>query len=101
VVLFLNTPSEEETVATDEELREAAVHQLKRQREFGRHVVSYVVVNAMLILIWYVTGHGYFWPAWVLGGWGIGLALNAWDVYGRRPISEDEIRREMDRQRGL
>ncbi len=87
-------------MATEEELREAAIHQLKKQHEFGRHVVSYVVVNAMLILIWYFTGHSYFWPAWVLGGWGIGLALNAWDVYGRRPISEDEIRREMDRQRG-
>jgi hypothetical protein len=86
-------------VATEEELREAAVQRLNKRREFGRHVVAYIVVNAALIMIWYFTGHGYFWPAWVLGGWGIGLALNAWDVYGRRPISEEEIRREMDRQR--
>ena len=87
-------------MASEEELREAAIQQLKKRREFGRHVVSYVVVNAMLILIWFFTGGGYFWPGWVLGGWGIGLALNAWDVYGRRPISEDDIRREIDRQKG-
>jgi hypothetical protein len=30
-------------------------------------------------------------------GWGIGLAFNAWDVYVRRPITEDEIRHEMQR----
>ena len=33
------------------------------------------MVNAFLIGVWALTGHGYFWPAWVLGGWGIGLAL--------------------------
>ena len=37
----------------------------------------------------------------MLAGWGIGLAFNAWDAYGRgnRAISEDEIQREIDRQR--
>jgi hypothetical protein len=29
--------------------------------------------------------------------WGLGLTFNAWDVYFRRPITEEEIRREMDR----
>ena len=37
--------------------------------------------------------------AFVLGGWGIGLAANAWDVYGRKPISEAEIQREAERLR--
>jgi hypothetical protein len=32
-------------------------------------------------------------------GWGIGVLLNAWDVYGRRPISEHEIAREVERLR--
>ena len=32
-------------------------------------------------------------------GWGIGLLLNAWDAYGRKPISEHEIAREVDRLR--
>ena len=27
-------------------------------------------------------------------------AANAWDVYGRKPISEDEIRRETERLQG-
>jgi hypothetical protein len=27
----------------------------------------------------------------------VGVIINAWDVYLRRPITEDEIRRETDR----
>jgi hypothetical protein len=80
--------------------RAAAVKRLTARRDFGGHVVAYLVVNAAVLAIWLVTGHGYFWPGWVLGGWGIGLALHAWDVFGRRPISEDDIRREMTRQAG-
>jgi 2TM domain len=47
-----------------------------------------------------VTSGEFFWPIFPLPGWGIGVVANAWDVYGRRPISEDEIRRETDRLRG-
>jgi len=85
---------------TEEELRQQAIRRLKKRKDFVAHLVSYVIINAFLIGIWYfVAGRGYFWPGWVLLGWGIGLALNAWDVYGRREISEADIRREMDRNR--
>lgn len=86
---------------TDEETREMAIKAIKRKRDFMSHLVAYCVVNAFLIGVWALTWRGYFWPGWVLGGWGIGLALNAWDVYGRRPdvISETDIQKEIDRQR--
>ena len=85
---------------TEEELRERAIRHLKKRRDFAAHLVSYVIINAFLVGIWYfVAGRGYFWPGWVLLGWGIGLVFNAWDVYGRREISEAEIQREMDRHR--
>jgi 2TM domain len=65
------------------------------------HLVIYVLVNAMLVVIWVVTSDGgLFWPIFPIIGWGIAVAANAWDVYGRRPITEDEIRREADRLRG-
>ena len=35
---------------------------------------------------------------WSMGGWGIGLALHGWGVYGERPITEAEIQREMERE---
>jgi hypothetical protein len=81
----------------DNERRETAIHRLKAKRDFTTHVVVYVVVNAMLIGIWAVTDGGYFWPIWPILGWGVGLALNAWTVYGQKPISEQDIRAEMER----
>ena len=85
---------------SEEELREAAISSIKRKRDFAQHVVSYVVVNALLVGIWAVSGAGYFWPVWVIGGWGIGLVFHAWDTFGRRRmVTEEQVSREMDRLR--
>ena len=81
-----------------ENSREAAVKRLKAKQDFKTHVAAYLIVNTMLVVIWAVAGGGgYFWPIWPILGWGIGLVLDGWRVYFQRPISEDEIRREMER----
>ncbi len=82
---------------TEQALREEAVSRLKKKRDFRGHVFIYVAVNAMLVVVWAITGGGFFWPIFPILGWGVGVAANAWDVYGRKPISEDEIRRETER----
>ena len=84
----------------EQQLREQALERLKKKRDFRTHIVIYVAVNAFLVVIWAVTSAGFFWPVFPILGWGIGVVANGWDVYGRRPISEDEIRREADRLRG-
>lgn len=75
--------------------RAAALKRLSERRDFGSNIVAYVVVNLALVAIWYFTGRGYFWPVWILGCWGIGLVLHAWSIWGRRPITEEDVRREM------
>jgi uncharacterized membrane protein YecN with MAPEG domain len=77
--------------------REQARKRLQTQRDFASHVVAYVVINAFLVGIWAFTGAGYFWPAWVLGAWGAGLVLHAWDAFVRRPITEADIDAEIQR----
>jgi hypothetical protein len=77
--------------------RESALKRLKAKREFKTHVAVYVIVNALLVAIWAMSGGGYFWPIWPIVGWGVGVAFNAWSAYFEKPISEDEIRREMDK----
>jgi hypothetical protein len=79
------------------DLRQQAIESLKKKRDFRTHVLMYVLVNAMLVVIWAVTGGDFFWPIFPILGWGIGVVANAWDVYGRRPITEDEIRREQQK----
>jgi hypothetical protein len=76
--------------------REAAVKGVKARRDFKTHVAVYVIVNLFLVAIWALSGGGYFWPIWVMLGWGIGVAFNAWDAYFKKPVSEEEIQREME-----
>ena len=86
----------------DDELRQRAVYRLKKKAEFRSHLTSYALVNAALVVIWALTsGPGsYFWPIWPILGWGVGIGFHAWETYGHRSeISEDQIRREMDRLR--
>ena len=87
------------TAPEGEELREQALSSLKKKRDFRSHVFIYVAVNTVLVVIWAITSAGFFWPIFPILGWGIGVAANAWDVYGRKPITEEEIAREADRLR--
>jgi hypothetical protein len=92
----------ESGASREEGLRSQAVERLRKKRDFKAHVLIYLLVNAFLVVIWAVSRDGdeFFWPIFVIVGWGIGVVANAWDVYGRKPITEDEIRRETDRLRG-
>lgn len=81
----------------EQQRREAAVRRLESRREFWTHLFVYVAVNSLLVVIWAITNSGgYFWPVWPIAGWAIGLAVHAWETF-RRPISEQAIRREMDK----
>jgi hypothetical protein len=77
--------------------REAAVRRLKAKRAFAMQATLFILVNILLVAVWAFTGRGYFWPIWPFLGWGIGLAFVGWSVYFRTPISEDDIRREMEK----
>jgi hypothetical protein len=79
--------------------RDEARQRLRARRDFSSHLVAYVVVNGFLIAIWAMTGAGYFWPAWLLGTWAIGLVLHAWDAFGRRSITEADVDAELLRRR--
>jgi hypothetical protein len=90
-----STPEPPKADPAENEARRLARKRLQSKRDLSSHVVVYVVVNAFLVLIWFLSGQGYFWPIWVMGGWGIGLVLNVWDVYGRKPITEADIDKEL------
>ena len=86
------------TDTREQAARDKAVAQLKKRRDFLGHVLVYVLVNAFVVVIWAVTGHGFFWPVFLIVGWGIGVVMNAWDVFWRPQITEQDIQREIERE---
>jgi hypothetical protein len=79
--------------ATEPESSERAVvrQQLQARRDFASHLFVFFVVNTAVVLIWAITGSGYFWPAWLIGLWAIGVVMHGWDAFIRRPVTEDDV----------
>jgi hypothetical protein len=82
----------------ERDLRREAVKRLEDRRGLTAHVLAYVLVNLMLVVIWYATGAGFFWPLFPLLGWGIGLVFHVWSVVSPEP-TESRIHEEMERLR--
>ena len=90
-----------------DDARERAIASLKRKRKFAKDAVAFFAVNGLLWLIWLIsdrsTDGSIPWPAWVSIVWGFLLGLDAWRAFGiwprslRRPITDAEIEREMNR----
>jgi hypothetical protein len=67
----------------DEQARyDEAKKRVSEIKEFYQHLATYVVINAVLVVINLLTSPQYFWFVWPLLGWGIGVALHALSVFG-------------------
>jgi uncharacterized ion transporter superfamily protein YfcC len=90
----------EHTDGTEEGRRsswEEARRRVQHKRDFAAGLVAFVVVNGFLVVIWTLTGRGYFWPAWVMAAWTVGILLDAYNTWVRRPVSEADVARELRR----
>lgn len=75
--------------------RERARTRVEKRRKLRADVAAYVIINIFLIGAWAATGFGYFWPGWVLAGWGALLLLDAWNLRYRRPVTDEDVDREL------
>jgi signal transduction histidine kinase len=57
--------------------REEALRALRRRRQLRHHVGALVILNLFIVGVWVAAGAGYFWPAWVLLGSALAIALKA------------------------
>jgi hypothetical protein len=81
-------------------LRALAAAQIEKKQDFAIHVAAYLAVNFFLIVLWAVVDGGDFWPIVLIVAWGIGLALHAWSVFGRPPMTaEGRVGAEAERLR--
>lgn len=69
--------------------------QLQRWRDFQAHVGAYLVINTVFVLIWTRNRRRFFWPAYPLIGWGLGLSFQHFSAVLRGQITDDDVRRKL------
>jgi hypothetical protein len=81
-----------------QDARQQALERVKKRRDFWPHLLVYLMVNSFVFVIWMLTSRGgFFWPAFLMVGWGIGVEMHAWDAFFRSEITEDYVDRELAR----
>ncbi len=60
----------------------------KKRAGFKKQLVSYIIINGFLWVIWWLTqgpnnykNEGIPWPIWSTLGWGVGLAFSYYNAY--------------------
>ncbi|NOQ23202.1 MAG: histidine kinase [Candidatus Aegiribacteria sp.] len=83
---------------------EEARKRVQELRSFYRNLITYLIINTVLVIINLVTNPDHLWFYWVTVFWGIGLLMQAMTVFlgkGRllgREWEEKQIKKIMDRQ---
>ena len=77
-----------------------AALQIQRWRDFGSQVFAYMIGNTVFILIWAAHGRGFFWPIYPLLVWGLGLSVQHFNVVIRGQITDEDVRRKLNRNGG-
>lgn len=80
---------------TDDPTRQQAIQRLHQRRGFLNYVLGAVVISLFMVLIWFISGRGDFWPIWVMAGFAIGLVFYGINMVVNKPLTEDQIQREM------
>ena len=100
--------------------RQEAIAQIERRRRFWFRATAGTVGKLVLAAIWAIaeynnaggwptggfsqsSGIPNVWNYWIIYPaivWVLVTAADAWWVFGRKPISEDQIKHEMERQAG-
>lgn len=73
---LVETPSSERDVEREARERVAEI------KSFYGHLLTYMLVNLMLVGIYLATGSDHFWPIYPMLGWGIGLVSHAASTFG-------------------
>ncbi len=76
-----------------DDIREVARKRIKARRDFWYMILVFVILTALFVVVWALSGMGYFWPMWPLFGFAIATVFSALSTFGpgSRPISEQHI----------
>ena len=86
-------------------IRKEIEKDFNKRKEFLIHLGTYIPINLLLWLVWFLTNEvfDFPWPLVLSLGWGVGLVIHAIDVYfatgSRLAAREAAIQREIERER--
>ena len=87
----------------DEQTRyQEAKKQVEEIKGFYFHLVSYLLVNAVLVVVNLLTSPDYLWFIWPIMGWGVGLIIHGVSVFGGlwgKSWEERKIKEIMEREK--
>jgi hypothetical protein len=87
-------------VMPQDDPRQQAIDRLQSKRGLSTTFIGFLALSVLLVVIWLVSGRGFFWPIFPIIGFAIAIAMQAWNVYGQKPITEEDIQREMRKESG-
>lgn len=95
-------PSYQPDPAQQQSMYREAQRRVKQRMALYSSLASYLVVNAFLVFIWAMTSgtDSYFWPGWVMAGWGVGLALQAAAYFFGRNLNQEQMIQDELRRMG-
>ena len=85
---------------SEDEIYEQASQKVREKKRFYGGLVTYLIVNAVLIVIWALSGRGYPWFLWPLGIWGAFVLGDFLRIFVFREKSDHEaIEREVEKMK--
>jgi hypothetical protein len=89
------------TMESEEQLRARARQRAEDKVGFYVHLGVYLVVNAALWLLWFVTSPELFpWPVFVSIFWGIGIGAHAIGTYASTTYTDQLAEKEYQKLKG-
>ena len=81
-----------------------AKERVEEIKGFYFHLITYIVINAVLIVINLLTSPEYLWFIWPIIGWGVGLVIHAITVFGNlwgKSWEERKIKEIMEKDKRI
>ena len=78
-------------------LRDQAIARLHQKAKIRSYFIAYIFIFLLMVVIWFFSGKGYFWPAWVAFGLLFSLLSMLFRLLRPRKITESQIQAEISR----
>ena len=85
-------------IIDDRHIIEKAQKKVQAKKDFWGHFIAYCCIMPFLFLVNMLTVPEFWWFLMPMGGWGAGLAIHYFSVYGITGINSDWEERQLEKE---